>query len=125
MSDFVIISIALSDIRTNGTANHRSADWTLLEASIEALAHGEVAARDEHHCARSRHAHDADALFRIGWRWLRGCWDIGLRLFWGWVIVRAMPQQLLGASHEVGIRVDVLLCFPFLVGPQSLEELLC
>ena len=41
------------------------------------------------------------------------------------IIVGAMPPELLGAGHKVGIRVDLLLRFPFLVGPETLEELLC
>ena len=39
-------------------------DRALKEASIASLADGEVAARAEHHCARRRHAHDANTLLR-------------------------------------------------------------
>ena len=48
-------------VGANGAANHRAADWTLLETRIAALADGEVAARDEHNGARGAHAHDARA----------------------------------------------------------------
>ena len=67
-------------VRPDGAANHRAADWALMEARIAALTDGEVAARDEHYSARRRHAHDADALLRIGCGWLRCCRAIGLCL---------------------------------------------
>ena len=101
--------ISLSDVGANGATKHRAAARALLDARVAALANDEMAARDEHHCARRRHAHDANALRRIGCRWLRCCRASGLRLFWRRVIVRAMTPQLGGASDEVGVRVDLLV----------------
>ena len=63
----------LRDVRPDGASNHRAADRALLEARVAALANGEVPARNEHYCARRRHAHDANALLRIRCRWLQCC----------------------------------------------------
>ena len=87
------------------------------------MTQSEVAAREEHNRTRRRHAHDADALLRIGCRWLRCCRASGLGLF-GWRAIEAMPPQLLGASDEVFVSVDLHVCFPLLVGPEAFDEVL-
>ena len=73
--------VVLNDERPDCAANHRAAHGALLEARVAALTHGEMAAIDENNRARRRHAHDADALLRIGRRWLRRCGACGLRWF--------------------------------------------
>ena len=103
-----------------------------MEAAVAALADGEVAARDEHNCARRRHAHDADALLCgacllcVRWRNYYGLADNSTAgAAGGRESVRRVPPELFSARHEVRVAVDVLLGFPLLVGPETFEQLLC
>ena len=112
------------NIRADRAPNHSAADGALLETAVAALAHGEVAAWDEHYRARTGHANHADAVFLIG-RW----WRLqGYTVLWIWRLgfesrsaVWSVTPEFFSAGHEVRVGVDPLFILPLFVRPECLE----
>ena len=118
-------------VRADGSANHSSADGTLRKTRGTALADGQMATGNEHHCPRRVHTYTTQVC-RERLQVLRVCVKnvlcrragAGARVRAAQHVVQVVPPQLLGERHDIGVRVDVSLALPFLVGPEALEQLL-